>query len=429
MLSRLRILILVDCYYPSKKSSAKLVHDLAVELALHGHEAVVLTPSFGISQKIECASEEGVSVVRVRHGKTKQVHKIRRAVNEARLSDVLWRRAGLFLRQHPCDLILFYSPTIFFGALVRKLKQLWNLPAYLVLRDIFPDWAGDAAVLRQGLIYRFFRKVALSQYRIADVIAVQSPGDLDYFTRAFPLIRPAPELLFNWCALHEGPLPCTNWRARLGLENKTIFLYGGNLGTAQDLHNILRLAERLAFRKDIQFLLVGSGSELPRLEAAIRNKCLQNIHTVPGLSQQEYLSMVSECDVGLISLDARLTTQNIPGKLLSYLYWGIPVLASVNPGNDLFALLHARGAGFCLLNGHDGQLAKAAQRLADDAPLRSSMGRNARLLLEQTFSVTHAVKQIFAHLADAGFRFPAAPPIPSPISHPPLRFPELSARL
>ena len=44
------------------------------------------------------------------------------------------------------------------------------------------------------------------------------------------------------------------------------------------------------------------------------------------MSQGEYLSMVSEFDVGLISLDARLTSHNIPGKLLSYLYWGVPVL-------------------------------------------------------------------------------------------------------
>jgi glycosyltransferase involved in cell wall biosynthesis len=429
MFSRLRILIVVDCYYPSKKSSAKLVHDLAVELVLHGHEAVVLTPSHSIATKIDLATEDGISVVRIRNGKTKEVRKIRRAINEARLSAVLWRRAKLLLQQHPCDLILFYSPTIFFGALVRKLKRLWSCPAYLILRDIFPDWAVDAGLLRKGLIHRFFRKVALDQYRIADVIAVQSPGDLHYFTRAFPQVRSRPEVLFNWCALNEGPLPCTNWRARLALQNKTIFLYGGNLGTAQDLENIVRLAERLAFRPDIHFLLIGSGSEMPRLLATIIKKRLRNIQTVPGLSQQEYLSMVSECDIGLISLDARLTTQNIPGKLLSYLYWGLPVLASVNSGNDLFALLHDQDAGLCLLNGHHEQLARAALRLADDAQLRSAMGRNARRLLEQTFSVTHAVEQIFAHLTDAGFRFPTAPQIPLAAARSPLRFPELSARI
>jgi glycosyltransferase involved in cell wall biosynthesis len=111
--------------------------------------------------------------------------------------------------------------------------------------------------------------------------------------------------------------------------------------------------------------------------------------------------MISEFDVGLISLDARLKTHNIPGKLLSYLYWGLPVLASVNPGNDLFDLLERRRAGFCVANGDDESLVTAAHRLADHPELRSAMGKNARQLLEDTFSVKVAAGQILAHLRDA----------------------------
>ena len=38
----------------------------------------------------------------------------------------------------------------------RKLKRLWNCPAYLILRDIFPQWAVDAGVFSKGLIYSYF---------------------------------------------------------------------------------------------------------------------------------------------------------------------------------------------------------------------------------------------------------------------------------
>src|SRR5580698_11421830 len=161
------------------------------------------------------------------------------------------------------------------------------------------------------------------------------------------------------------------------------------------MDNILRLACRLKSRQDIQFLLIGEGSEVPRLRKAIEREALTNVRIISGIPQEEYLSMVSEFDVGLISLDARLTSHNVPGKLLSYLYWGMPVLASVNPGNDLFALLQESAGGFCFENGDDANLAWAALRLADDARLRGAMGRNARSLLEQTFSVQHAVNQIF----------------------------------
>lgn len=397
----MRILILVDCYYPSRKSSAKLVHDLAVELDRRGNQVVVVTPSEAIADNLELRVEAGVSVLRVSSAQIKGAKKIQRALREARLSATVWCHAGKFLRENPCDLILFYSPTIFWGSLVRRLKQLWNCPSYLILRDIFPDWAADSGILQPGLIYQFFRRVALEQYRSADVIAVQSPANLEYFARSYPQEKFQLEVLFNWADLARPGRPSLTHRTRLGLLHKTVFLYGGNIGVAQDMDNILRLALRLAFRSDIHFLLVGTGSEVSRIQKNIALRHLRNIQILSDLSQEEYLAMVSEFDFGLISLDARLKTHNIPGKLMSYLHWGLPILASANAGNDLFTLLAESGAGFCILNGQDEHLARVALRLADDRGAVPAMRKNARRLLEQNFSVEKAVNQIFGHLSVA----------------------------
>jgi glycosyltransferase involved in cell wall biosynthesis len=404
----LRILILVDCYYPSPKSSAKLVHDLGIEFHRRGHSVVVLTPNGGVREPLTISMEDDLLIARVRAGNVKSWNKALRALAEARLSPNLWRRAKTFLRENRCDLILFYSPSIFLGPLVRKLKVLWGCPAYLILRDIFPEWAVDAGILRRGLIHRLFSRMEAHQYKTADLIAVQSPGNLEYFARAFPRNQFRLKILYNWALLNEPELPDTCWRTKLGLENKFVFVYGGNIGVAQDMHNLLTLAARLAPRSDIHFLLVGSGSEVARLKNSIAAHGLRNIYVLPAVSQNEYLSMVSEFDAGLISLHARFKTHNIPGKLLSYLYWGLPVLASVNPGNDLFDLLNRNRAGFCFVNGDHQSLMAAAQQLVDDPDLRFDMGRNARRLLEEIFSVQVAADQILAHLQDAGFVFPRA---------------------
>jgi len=241
------------------------------------------------------------------------------------------------------------------------------------------------------------------QYETADLIAVQSPGNLEYFSRAFPEKQFRLKVLYNWALLKEPNLPYTNYRARLGLENNFVFVYGGNIGVAQDIDNLLRLAVRLAQRTNIHFLLVGSGSEMARLNNSIAARGLRNIQVLPAVSQEEYLSMISEFDVGLISLDARIKTHNIPGKLLGYLYWGLPVVASVNRGNDLFDILNGNRAGFCCVNGDNESLVRAAQKLVDDPDLRSQMGENARRLLERTFSVEVAAEQILTHLQEEGF--------------------------
>jgi glycosyltransferase involved in cell wall biosynthesis len=185
---------------------------------------------------------------------------------------------------------------------------------------------------------------------------------------------------------------------RLGLFNQIVFFFGGNVGIAQDIDNLLRLAASLAGDSRIFFLIVGEGSEARRLKATIAERRLTNIRMLPPVEQREYISMVSEFDVGLISLDRRLKNHNIPGKLLSYFYWGLPVLASINAGSDLFALLDGNQAGICVANGDDEGLRAAALRLANDPELRRRMGRNGRLLLEEKFSVESAAQQILQHL-------------------------------
>jgi O26-antigen biosynthesis N-acetyl-L-fucosamine transferase len=370
------------------------MHDMALELHRQKHEVIVLTPSDRVSKNIEVTSDFGFQVVRVKTRNIKGAWRAFRAIEESRLSNVLWRHAKPFLLRHPADLIVFYSPTIFWSSLVRRLKSLWCCPAYLILRDIFPAWAVDAGVLSKGLIYDFFRRKEILQYETADRIAVQSPANLEYFAREFRTQRYRLEVLYNWMNPRLENLPSTDYRARLGLQGKVVFVYGGNLGVAQDVDNIVRLAHRLVDHTHIHILLVGEGSEVPRLRKLLGEKRLENVQLLPAVSPPEYLSLLSEFDVGLLSLDRRLKTHNVPGKLLGYMYWCKPTLASVNPGNDLFEILEKNQAGFCLLNGDDDVLCAAALKLSNNADLRCKMGKNARSLLERLFSVETAARQI-----------------------------------
>jgi O26-antigen biosynthesis N-acetyl-L-fucosamine transferase len=393
----LRILIIVDCYLPSTKSGATLVHDLGVEFRRQGHEVTVLTPSDTIGQPLQLSTEQDLRVARVKTKAIKGAKKLFRAIREAGLPGTLWRHARSFLLANPADLIVFYSPTIFFGALVRRLKSHWNCPAYLILRDIFPQWAVDIGILRKGVVWRYFRSKEIEQYGAADLIGVESPANLKYFAQEFPQKPYGVQVLYNWAKPERRDLRTTGYRERLNLQRKVVFLYGGNLGVVQDLDNVVRLAESLSIHRQIHFLLVGEGSEVLRLEQVIAEKRLANIHILSAVDQQDYMSILSEVDVGLISLDRRLRTHSVPGKLLGYMNCGKPVLASVNPGNDLFEILGKDQAGFCLTNGDDDGFRIAALTLANDPELRNRMGNNSRTLLERSFTAERAVRQIMMH--------------------------------
>jgi glycosyltransferase involved in cell wall biosynthesis len=398
----LRILILVDDYYPSAKSGAKMIHDLGKEL-LKSHNVTIVTPSDQASKPMHVAVEDGIRVVRVKTGNLKNVSRPLRAWRESRLSSDIWRRAHQYFADNPHELVIFYSPTIFFASLVRRLKIMWRCPAYLVLRDIFPKWAVEAGIIhRDGVLHRYFRRRERQQYAAADIIGVESPGNLAYFDNDVNLRRYSREVLYSWTEQHLLKAHRNDYRSRLNLIGKVVFFYGGNIGVAQDMDNIVRLAQGLQQYDNIFFLLVGEGSEVFRLKADINRHELNNIAILPAVGQEEYLRMLSEFDVGMISLDRRLTSHNIPGKLFGYMNNKMPVLASLNSGNDLGALLRLSEAGIACDNGDDNCLRLAALGLANDPELRSSMGRNSGALLSARFSVSAAATQITSHFQPSG---------------------------
>ena len=387
---------------PSTMSSAKLIHDLAVEFRHLGHEPIVVAPDENILKQSEVFYENGVKVLRIRSGRIKSATRIIRALNEIRLSKIIWKKGKRFFNENHCDLVVYYSPSIFFGFLVKRLRKMFGCSSYLILRDIFPQWALDSGILRRGLVYCYFKLKERQNYEAASIIGVQSPANLQYFKESGLDKKYHLEILYNWASLSEEHVTRSTYRAHFGLQSKVVFFYGGNIGVAQDIDNIVRLAENLRSESSAHVLLVGEGSEANRLRSEITSRGLTNIAVHNPVDQQAYLSMLSEFDVGLVSLDSRLKTQNFPGKVLGYMYHAKPILASINRGNDLKQIIEDNEAGLVCFNGEDEVFATNARSLLADANLRRRLGGNARSLLESTFSVSRAAAQILTHFTALG---------------------------
>ncbi len=390
----MKILLIVDSYYPSRKSAAKHFFDLATELTARGHEPTVLTISQDISTAFEHSVEHGIPVLRVRMPELKTHSRVLRAWRELRLPLTVWLRAKNELKAQRFELIVFYSPTIFWGPLVARLKALYGCPSYLYLRDIFPRWAVEAGLLRKGPPYYLFRLFEQIQYYAADRIAVQASGDISHFATAPKSIRDKIDVVYNWAPKDEGVLPIHDFRRELGLEGKIIFFFGGTFGQAQNMDAIVRLAISLRDDPSVFFLLAGSGTEEVRIRKWVETERLPNFRIIPSLDQRDYLALVSEVDVGLLSLAPTIRTDNIPGKSLSYAYFSKPVLASLNTGTELEQLIVKFDAGLVSIADDEELFVRNARDLAGDASMRKLKGANNRRLYDTMFSIEPAITKL-----------------------------------
>jgi glycosyltransferase involved in cell wall biosynthesis len=127
---------------------------------------------------------------------------------------------------------------------------------------------------------------------------------------------------------------------------------------------------------------------------------LTNTTYLGAVDQSEYLLLLREFDVGLFSLHKSHESHNFPGKLLGYMQNGLPILGSVNPGNDVKELINSHSAGYISINGQDEELASYAQKLSNDPILRKKMGEAANQLLKSHFSVQHSTKKILEEIKE-----------------------------
>ncbi len=392
----MKICLIVDDYMPNSiKIAAKMMHELAIELNKQGHEITVLTPCNTISKSIDIIKLDNINVYRFKVGAIKNVAKVKRAINETLLSYNAWKSCKNLLINDKHDLIIYYSPTIFFGPLIAKLKKLWNVPSYLILRDIFPQWTIDNGILKENsIITKYFEFFESINYKHADKIGLMSQKNLEWFNKKYNLNNKT-ELLYNWASNTPLTTKINKYKKLYNLENKIVYFYGGNMGHAQDMMNIVRLAQNMKNHPDAHFVLVGAGDEVELIENKIIEDDIKNITLLPSVNQEEFKEMLSEFDIGLFTLNYNHQTHNFPGKLLGYMCESKPILGSVNPNNDLKDVIESANAGYISITGQDELLYENALKLLDDKT-RINMGENANNLLDRLFTVKSIAKQILS---------------------------------
>lgn len=395
----MRIALVADTFPPLRTSGAVQLRDLARELATQGHGVTVFTPTTGAAPSLAEEVDERYEIVRLHAPVTKDVSYVRRTIGELLMPYAMLRSLRRSRWKHlRFDGVIWYSPSIFLGPFADALKQESGCRGYLILRDIFPEWAVDMGLMRRGLTYRFFKFIAERQYAAADIIGVQTRGNLAYFKDHIAQKEIRIEVLHNWL------LPPVKTRCSIDLSTSTlsgrkILVYAGNMGIAQGMDILLDMAETLKHRADLGLVFVGRGSDVDRLRNAAARRALDNVLFFDEIDSDEIPGLYQQCSIGLVALDRRHASHNIPGKFISYMHCGLPVLAAINFGNDLEKLITDERVGKTSTNGSVAELAGLAESLL--ALIETDGGFSARCLTvaHRYFSVSSIAKQIVQGLS------------------------------
>ncbi len=382
-------IIFLALAFPKMNRTKYLYTQLITKLNDHGHDITVVAPTHK-GDKSGLQIEAGIKFIRVSTLPLFGVGMIRKGIANIMLPYFYKKAIKKLDLNLDFDLIIIPTPPITLYGIVAWLKPKSRAKVYLILRDIFPQNAVDLELMKKNsLIHRYFRKKEQKLYGISDAIGCMSEGNIDFIKKHQPNLTPSKlHLLPNWGDIVplETEESLNELKTKMGLKDKFVLIFGGNIGLPQKMENIVNLAIACAGIEDIVFLIIGRGNKWQHLEQLIAQRNVKNIILKNSLPIKEYFKLVQIADVGLISLSEDFTIPNIPSKALSYYNAKKPILASIDTNTDFGQILEENNTGLWAEAGNTEALKNKLLLLYNDRTLRKTMGENGQRYMKENLS-------------------------------------------
>jgi colanic acid biosynthesis glycosyl transferase WcaI len=156
------------------------------------------------------------------------------------------------------------------------------------------------------------------------------------------------------------------------------------MGVKQGLEVVLEAAALLKDRKNVAFLLVGSGAMKSQLEERAAALRLENLKFLPLQSEQRFAQMLATTDLGLVTQQRTGSDIAFPSKTVTLLSAGCPVLASVSASSEVARVIETSEGGIVVEPEEPAILAQTIDQLSRNAGQLSVMkSRGRRYAIEQ----------------------------------------------
>lgn len=369
--------------------------DLMRELIRRGNELFIASPSerrFG--KPTHLIAIEHCQILKIKTLNIQKTNIVEKGLGTLSLEYQFDRAIRKYWGDIHFDLVLYSTPPITFNRVIAGVKKRCGARSYLMLKDIFPQNAVDLGMMKRGgLLHRLFRKKEERLYAVSDHIGCMSPANCEYVIKNNPSVDPAKvELCPN--AISPVDLPEITETERMEILSKvgiptdrTLFIYGGNLGKPQGVDFLLEVIRENQKSADSHIAVVGSGTEYSRIRRWFDENKPKNATLLSALPKDEYDRLVRTADVGLIFLDRRFTIPNFPSRLLTYLENSMPVLLATDRNTDMGQIAQREGFGLWCESGDTPAFMRYMQQLAGDRAAIRQMGERGRAYLLKNYTV------------------------------------------
>jgi colanic acid biosynthesis glycosyl transferase WcaI len=292
------------------------------------------------------------------------------------------------------DFNFFLTQPPFFYLWGIALKVLRRQKYGVLIMDMYPDAAVEAGMLsRSSPTTRLAYWISRVGVRQADRVFVIGRCTAEMLERD-GVRRNRIVLVPNWANEDEvRPVdPGDNpMRRELGLDDKFIVLYSGNMGVAHFFEDVIEAARRLKDDDRIRFVFIGDGSRLAEIERAKADQQLDNIILLPFQPASNLSNSLSLGDVHLVTLRPGFESVVVPSKAYGILAAGRPLIYQGAASGEIARMVGESAVGTVLAPGDVAGLEHAIRQYSSKPDTAAAQGARAVAVFRARYGRAHAL--------------------------------------
>jgi glycosyltransferase involved in cell wall biosynthesis len=342
----LKILLIHQYFLEKNEGGGSRFNEMTALWASKGHQITILAGMVHYNTGIKNKKYKGRLFFREKYAD--QLEVIRCHVSEAYNKNYLGRLwgyisftfystwAGIFKTGRKYDLILATSPPLFTGLTAMILSTVKRAPYIFEIRDLWPESAIDAGVLKNTLIIRLSFWLESLIYRRARKINVLTPA---FREKLIGLKKIQPDKImyipngadFSIAESVQDVFNIKQFKKDHDLpESLFLIVYVGAHGLANGLNVVLDAAGKLT-GEPVLFLLIGTGMEKKKLVEKANAEKIRNVRFIDPVPKEEVFKYILAADAGISILIKADTFKTIySNKTFDYMSCKKPILMAID---------------------------------------------------------------------------------------------------
>ena len=302
------------------------------------------------------------------------------------------------------DFILVFFPLLFFSLIKERPDVIItegesNLPNNLVIllfSKIFRVpyiWWGCGSI-KKSIISKLLRPIVWIGIKNASSIIAYNDYAFEYYSATFKIAAKSIFIAYNSIDTdlvakdiekYKPMIP--KKKKELGIENKTVLVYVGDLSSRKKVDNALQAYNQIkSHNPNIAFIVVGNGTEADNLKSMVENNSISDVFFVGKRVEDVSLYFL----LGDIFISPGLGGLSIKHALAHGL---VCIIAKDSGGSEEYVIKDGYN-GFVVSKDNIIELKERIEILLQDDSLRSQMQKNVSSTVKEKYNIHTMIQEI-----------------------------------